>query len=104
MNQKDKLQEGYEIPFREIGPWRAWILPIALAAFVISLSFSIHHFIRDRPRSWDFGARPDVPGQSIYSTRVPSLGQPVPRQLEPLPEAEPLAAVETGAGREGGRK
>ena len=84
----------YEIPYRTMGRMGAWLVTLLLTALVAAMSL-LHHFIMDQPRQWDFGAVPDVPGQSIYSSFPASDELPTStRQLIPLPGARPL----TGGG------
>lgn len=47
--------------------------------------------IPDRPREWSFGALPDVPSESIYSSAQPGASADAnpPPQMPPLPEARP---------------
>jgi hypothetical protein len=75
---------------------------VALSAAVLSWGMVLHAIVRDEPRQWDFGALPDVPGQSVYSTATPPAGGPTgpagkaPLQMAPLPEARPVGDADQG--------
>ena len=81
--------ERYE-QFKESNTLVSWLLVAALTAAVLSWGMGLHALVRDAPREWDFGALPDVPGQSVYSTATPPQTTPAPRQMAPLPEARPV--------------
>ena len=86
----------YEVPYRSLGRAGAWLVTLLLTALVLAMSL-LHHFIMDQPRQWDFGAVPDVPGQSIYSSFSASEERPTfTHQLAPLPEAVPLNGNDRG--------
>ncbi len=68
----------------------SWILVILLATAVVSWCMFIMMMVKDGPRTWDFGALPDVPAESIYSTMPapPAVDlKETPLQFPKLPEA-----------------
>ncbi len=75
----------------EIAQPLSWALIVLLTAAVISWCMFIMMMVEDRPRTWDFGALPDVPAESVYSTRpgVPPFDpKQFPLQMPKLPEAK----------------
>ena len=68
---------------------RGWVLVLALSAGIIVWGLANFLLVRDAPRRWDYGALPDAPGQSIYSSEAAPPGALVPRQVPALPEAVP---------------
>lgn len=101
--------EEYEIESRPRGPAAGWIVLLLVCLTLLAWGLGIFHFVPDVPRRWDFGARPDVPGESIYSTQATPHATPAPSQLTPLPKADVTTeTVLTGpttrpVAREGGR-
>ncbi len=92
----DKEQEIYE-EYTPTKPLTSWLLILGISAAILALGMFLHNKIPDTPRTWDFGALPDTPGQSAYSTLEPKLRElapleieGVPRMLPPLPWAKPL--------------
>jgi len=76
---------------REIPQALSWALVIVLTACVVSWCMFLMMMVEDRPREWDFGALPDVPAQSIYSTQpgIPPFDpKNPPQQMPKLPEAK----------------
>ena len=65
-----------------------WLIVILICAGIIVWGAANFLLVRDRPRAWDFGALPDVPGQSIYSVETRPPASDSARQLPRLPEAE----------------
>ena len=63
---------------------------VGFALFVFVFGMSVHHRIPDTEHEWNFGALPDTPGESVYSTMPPPTGQPVPKQVRPLPDADEI--------------
>ena len=75
---------------RDIPQWLSWALLALLTAGVVAWCMFLMMMVMDAPRAWDFGAFPDVPGESVYSTRPgtpPFDPETVPRQMPKLPEA-----------------
>jgi len=68
-------------------PRSGWWIVVVICASLAAWGLVQYATIRDAPRQWDFGALPDVPGQSIYSTSQPAQPKPAPPQMQPLPEA-----------------
>jgi len=75
---------------REMSPGLSWAIIVMLCVLILAWGFVNWALVKDQPRKWDFGALPDAPSESIYSTgQAPELAAP-PRQIQPLPEAHPL--------------
>jgi hypothetical protein len=82
-------QESFE-EYRVVkGPVMGWVLLFIFSALVWGWGMFIHMMVPESPREWDFGAIPDTPGISIYSTKAPVLEKHPPLQFEPLPERVP---------------
>ena len=48
---------------------KAWAVVLAIVAFILVYGFLVYRIVGDRgPPGWDFGAVPDVPGESPYAT------------------------------------
>lgn len=65
-----------------------WILLIVGSILLVGMGLLAHFIVPDRPRHWDFGQLPDIPGEHPLSTREPPRQYPVPSQLLPLPPIE----------------
>jgi hypothetical protein len=70
-------------------PGWGWLVVILISALIIGWGLLNFAIIKDPPRTWHFGALPDAPGQSIYSTQEPPSAATAPPQIPPLPEAKP---------------
>lgn len=57
-----------------------WISPVAVVAFTILWTLIIYLLIGTRPRDWQYGTVPFIPGQSIFSVEQPLTAQP-PKQV-----------------------
>lgn len=108
---------------KPIGPFWGWAMVCLLTGAIIGWCMFLMMMLDDPARQWDFGALPDVPAQSVYSTskspRVhftfplllrtrPSVTKDVPPQMSPLPEGIPWkpptdanAAAPSAAARAG---
>ena len=86
---QNNVQEEYEVqPESHRNGW-AVLLAVCLALLAWGLAiFLFVPAVPDAQRRWDFGALPDVPGQSVYSTSTTPLAASAPAQLPPLPEAD----------------
>ncbi|MCE5326209.1 MAG: hypothetical protein LLG01_07310 [Planctomycetaceae bacterium] len=86
------MAERYE-QYLHAKPVWGWVLAISLTLGVVTWCMIFHMFMPDVPRVWDFGAVPDVPAQSVYSSSRPSDEQNrhAPRQIEMLPGAHDIA-------------
>lgn len=71
---------------REIRPVWGWVVLFIACVAIVAWGVLNYLTIPDLPRRWDMGVLRDVPGQSIYSSAVPSPRAPIPRQMAPLPE------------------
>jgi hypothetical protein len=69
-------------------PW-GWIIIVLLCAGIIGWGLFNYAMIKDRQRAWNFGALPDAPSQSIYSTVPATATNEPPKQIFALPEAKP---------------
>jgi len=69
-----------------------WAVVLRVVLLTIGWGLLIYALVSDRPREWDFSALPDAPSQSIYSTGESPEGPNPPRQIPPLPEAQPKKA------------
>lgn len=69
------------------GPAAGWIVLALICLGLLAWGLVIFRFVPDVPRLWDFGASPDVPGESIYATQATPRAASAPAQLTPLPEA-----------------
>lgn len=89
---------------KPIGSFWGWAMVFLLTAAVIGWCMFLMMMVEDPPRQWDFGALPDVPAESIYSTQKspkvhftfplllrtrPTVTKDVPQQMPPLPEGIP---------------
>jgi hypothetical protein len=89
---------------KAIGAFWGWAFVFLLTAGVIGWCMFLMMAVEDPPREWDFGALPEVPAQSIYSTlkpppanftfplrlrTPPSATKDLPEQIPPLPEGIP---------------
>jgi hypothetical protein len=96
----DREHEIYE-EYTPAGPFVGWLTVLGVSFAILALGMFLHTKISDPPRTWDFGALPDIPGESIYSTLEPEVRQlaplendVVPRQIAPLPWAKPLKPLD----------
>jgi hypothetical protein len=75
------------------GPW-GWAIIVALCLALIGWGLANYALVKDAPRQWDYGALPQTPASSIYSTTEPPAKAPPQRQIAPLPDAQPLPKQE----------
>jgi hypothetical protein len=76
--------------FEEVGLGWSWVIVILFTVGILAWGVSLHTFVPDAPREWDFGAMPVAPGDTVYTTaKPPADGLNPPRQMEQLPEAQP---------------
>jgi hypothetical protein len=73
----------------ESGAGRHWMIVLLASATIVGWGLLIYVMVKDRPREWNFGALPDAPSQSIYSTVTPPPAAESPRIFPELPEARP---------------
>ena len=71
------------------GGLKSWTIVILFSLVILGWGLAMFFLIKDRPREWDFGALPDVPGQSIYSVDKTPTTTNAPQQIQALPEAIP---------------
>jgi hypothetical protein len=83
-----KERESY-IEFKILSPFWGWVLIIFITVSLLAFGMWAHMIIPDRPREWNYGAMPDTPAQSAYSTLLPSRAK-AERVVPALPEAKPL--------------
>jgi len=79
------MPEEYE-EYQRLGQFTSWVIIVLFTLLIVVWGllahFSVHSHTR---RHWDFGALPDTPGESIYSTNEAQGGLKVPLQFPPLP-------------------
>jgi hypothetical protein len=68
----------------------SWVIVLAICAALVGWGLVNYCLVQDRPRQWDFGALPDTPSESPYSTSEPVTTPETPRQIAPLPEVRPM--------------
>ena len=66
-----------------------WVIVFAICVGLVAWGVVNWFFVREGPRSWDYGALPDVPGQSVYSSEGLPRNKAVSIQVHRLPEAVP---------------
>lgn len=98
LNHEDNQHEHLEVPsgihpeheeVRESPRFRSWwvgtwFAPLLVSGGILFWCLAIYLLIGNRPRDWDYGVAPYVPGESIFSIN------PIPRGIPPeqvvLPE------------------
>jgi hypothetical protein len=70
-------------------PWD-WALMLLLCLSLIGWAFFNYLLVRNAPRQWDYGAVPEAPASSIYTTNRPPAEPSPQNQIEPLPNRRPL--------------
>jgi len=78
-----------------------WVIIVVICLALIGWGLANYALVRNAPRQWDYGALPEPPAGSVYTTSQPPAGTPPQRQIAPLPNARPLPAGEPQASREG---
>jgi hypothetical protein len=68
-----------------------WLIVILVAALVAAWGLLSFARVPDVPRTWRYGAPPDAPGESVYSSNPTPREAAPPVQMAPLPEARPAA-------------
>jgi len=72
--------------YRPAKPIWGWIIVITASILTLSWGMVSHMAVPEVVRQWDFGAIPDAPGQTAFST-VPPPDVPVaPPQIELPPD------------------
>jgi hypothetical protein len=89
---------------KEIGSFGSWMIVIVFSAAIVVFGLLVYAIVEDAPRRWDFGALPDTPAESVYSTYAPPPGAAPSRQIAPLPEAEPAVGPKRGEMRGDARR
>jgi len=72
--------------YRSAGPIWGWVIVITLAVLTLSWGMVTHMAVPEVVRQWDFGAVPDAPGESAFSTVPPPYVLVVPPQIELPPD------------------
>ena len=65
-----------------------WALVVALCLALIGWGLVNYALVKDAPRQWNYGALPEPPASSVYTTSQPPAKTPPPRQLAPVPSQE----------------
>ena len=79
------LRLEYE-EYKPSGPVQGWIIVIVTAILTLSWGMVTHMAVPEVVRQWDFGAVPDAPGESAFSTVPPPYVLVVPPQIELPPD------------------
>ena len=74
-------------------PW-GWVIVALLCLALIGWGLLNYALVRDREREWDYGALPETPGSSVFTTSEPPQEASPRRQMAPLPDARPLPGQE----------
>lgn len=77
--------------YKAAKPIWGWIIVIVLSILTLGWGMITHMAVPDVERHWDFGAVPDAPGQSAFSTVAPPRERLVPPQIESPLESPPAA-------------
>ncbi len=72
--------------YRSGGPMWGWVIVIILAFLTLSWGMVTHMAVPEVVRQWDFGAVPDAPGESVFSTVPPPRVREAPPQIELPPD------------------
>ncbi len=78
---------------RLVGALWGWVLIVVLCLILVGWGLFSYAVVRDAPRQWDYGALPEPPAASVYTTSGPSAGAPQ-RQIAPLPNAQPWPGLQ----------
>ncbi len=73
----------YDAEYRTLPVFWSWVALLLFTAAILTWGMLSHMFIKERRREWDFGAVPETPGASVFSTQLPERSAPVPPQLDP---------------------
>ncbi|MCL2700201.1 MAG: hypothetical protein FWE88_00745 [Phycisphaerae bacterium] len=79
--------------YRVLSQPAAWALLFLLAGGILAWGLFVKSVIPNTPRVHNYGALPDAPGQSIYSTNPTPRDTTAPPQYQTLPEAKRDAGV-----------
>ena len=75
-------------------PW-GWLLLVLLCLALIGWGLLNYAAVRGGERQWDYGALPETPASSVFTTSEPKSLTTTERQVEPLPDARPMPGQET---------
>lgn len=89
------MEQKYE-EFKTTNSFWSWIILVMLCLAILGWGLANYFLISTPKRDWDYGALPDTPAQSIYSTVKPSESVNPPRQIVPLPEVD--SSTQPGGG------
>jgi hypothetical protein len=95
MEEEKQREEKKEIwrtflEYKTLPAFWGWALLIALSAALIMFGMWAHFIVPDEPRTWSYGALPDTPAESVYSTNEPPKGIKPRQVISPLPEGKSL--------------
>lgn len=68
-------------------PFWGWLILVLFSASLLGFGMWLMMSIPDVPRQWNFGAYPDTPAESVYSTGQLPLNVILKRAVPMLPEA-----------------
>jgi len=74
-------------------PW-GWLLLVLLCLALLGWGLVNYAAVRNGQRQWDYGALPETPASSEFTTSEPSPLTTTERQIAPLPDARPLPTQE----------
>ena len=83
MNSPRKEYEELTI----ISSFWSWVFLIVFSASIMCWGMFVEMIVSVGPSRWDFGALPDTPSQSVYSTASPPSDVNVPYQIHRIPDA-----------------
>jgi hypothetical protein len=66
----------------------SWTILIVFTALIMSWGMFVKTIVATGPAQWDFGALPDTPSQSAYSTVPPPPDIKIPYQIQRIPDAQ----------------
>jgi uncharacterized iron-regulated membrane protein len=76
--------------YHELSALWGWVLMLLLCLSLIGWALFNYSRVKDRQRQWDYGAVPEAPAGSVFTTSQPAAGPTVQQQIEPLPNKQPL--------------
>lgn len=87
-----QYEESHELSAR----W-GWLLIVVLCLALLGWGLVNYVAVRNAPRQWDYGAVPEAPASSEFTTSEPAPLTTKQRQVERLPNARPLPSQQQEA-------